>query len=395
MKKLLLIAVAGLGLLSAYNYYGFMYDLLESLTYIHTNILLQQTKSILLVLLGAFIAHIYSLYQLYSSRALFRDESDERRRIHAASALSERSPADIKILKSWVANSRGMLLYQQQLIPNNNNKSKNKAKILRGVVGICHGFGDNTTSMLMDVAIRFCREGFVVLTMDVEGHGLSDGVHGYIYDLKTTAKDYSDYFESQMALEPFKDLSLFIYGISMGGAIAFNLATLVNCNINKRVKGVILSAPMIRISEELKPPEFMTNFLIMISSIVPYAPITPTTDLIDKCFKKPEIAARARANQLAYHKQPRLQSAIAMLNAIDDIDKRMEELTVPCLIIHGDDDKVTCWKDSSLLHERAKSTDKTFKLYKDCYHELLLGGADEAQTEEIFSDITLWIRQRL
>jgi caffeoylshikimate esterase len=356
------------------------------------------------VVLGAFVHYCYSLVKLQGqARRADCDNSDARRRIHARAVLDAKDPTGVRIHKKWAPNSRGMILFQQCVVPLTNSKNKNKSSNskssdsnkFKGVIGICHGFGDHTSDMLMDVAVRFCREGFVVLMMDIEGHGLSDGIHGYLDDLKTAARDYSDYFMQELASDLLTGLPFFIYGISMGGAIAFNLVTLEDCSIKNSVKGAILSAPMIKISEELKPPEIVTKLLILVSDIIPCAPVTPTADLIDKCFKSPAIVARARNSKLSYHKKPRLKTSVAMLNAIEDIEKRMPELRHPILIIHGSDDKVTSWKDSSLLHEKCNSKDKEFKLYKDCWHELLLGGADTAQTEVIFSDIVNWIEHRL
>ncbi len=60
--------------------------------------------------------------------------------------------------------------------PNKNgdrlNASKTSSLNLKGVIGMCHGFGDHTSDLLMDAAARFCREGFVVLMMDVEVIGI-------------------------------------------------------------------------------------------------------------------------------------------------------------------------------------------------------------------------------
>ena len=148
----------------------------------------------------------------------------------------------------------------------------------------------------------------------------------------------------EMTSELLEGLPFFLYGVSMGGALSFNLVTMADCTIKKLVKGVILSAPMIKINPDFKPPDIVINSLIKITEIVPYAPITPTADLIDKCFKNPDQIARARASKLSYQGQPRLKSALACLDAIEDIESRMQELSHPCLILHGDGDQITSWK---------------------------------------------------
>lgn len=104
---------------------------------------------------------------------------------------------------------------------------------------------------------------------------------------------------------------------------------------------------------------------------------------------------RARDCVLGYHQvgKPRLQAALAMLEATEDIDKRMEDFEHPVLILHGDADVVTNPKSSQMLHDRCSSRDKTIILYKDCWHDILFGESDE-QKDKIYGDIETWINNR-
>jgi alpha-beta hydrolase superfamily lysophospholipase len=61
------------------------------------------------------------------------------------------------------------------------------------------------------------------------------------------------------------------------------------------------------------------------------------------------------------------------------------------LIMHGTDDHATVCHGSEYFYEHAGSKDKTLKLYKDHYHDLL---ADYGK-EDVISDITEWIEARL
>jgi hypothetical protein len=86
---------------------------------------------------------------------------------------------------------------------------------VRGVVGVCHGFGDHTQDTLVDLGARLASDGFAVLLMDVEGHGLSDGLHGCVHDLQTAAADLAEFFSREMGTDAYRGKPFFLYGVSM------------------------------------------------------------------------------------------------------------------------------------------------------------------------------------
>jgi acylglycerol lipase len=63
---------------------------------------------------------------------------------------------------------------------------------------------------------------------------------------------------------------------------------------------------------------------------------------------------------------------------------------LPLLILHGEADIVTDPSVSKAFYEKASSSDKKLKLYKDAYHSLLEGEPDE-MIIQVFSDIILWL----
>lgn len=59
-------------------------------------------------------------------------------------------------------------------------------------------------------------------------------------------------------------------------------------------------------------------------------------------------------------------------------------------MLHGAADQVTDPSISKLLHERAKSEDKTMKLYDDAWHCLLQGEPDDV-VKKVMKDIVTWL----
>lgn len=69
----------------------------------------------------------------------------------------------------------------------------------------------------------------------------------------------------------------------------------------------------------------------------------------------------------------------------------MELFECPLLIVHGSDDKLVPSAGSEELYRRAKSSDKTLKLYDGLYHEVL----NEPERLEVLGEIAAWLDERL
>lgn len=248
---------------------------------------------------------------------------------------------------------------------------------------------------MIDFAIRLCNDGYVVFMMDVEGHGLSDGLHGCIHDFNSVVCDLSDYFLQSLQSHRLLDKPFFLYGVSMGGALAFNLCTIPQCReLQSHINGVILSAPMVKISDKLKPPPVVIEIMRLVAKVIPLAPITPIEDILDKCFKIEKQKLRARNHALHYSMKPRLLTSLVMLQTTEDISARLSDMKHPILIVHGGADTVTCPELSKALYEKCTSKDKLIKIYPGCVHDLL-NGEEEAQVDIIYGDMLQWMNTRL
>lgn len=66
------------------------------------------------------------------------------------------------------------------------------------------------------------------------------------------------------------------------------------------------------------------------------------------------------------------------------------QVTLPLLILHGEDDSVTDPSVSKELYKRARSSDKNIIIYKDAYHSLLEGEPDD-MIIRVLTDIISWL----
>ena len=217
-------------------------------------------------------------------------------------------------------------------------------------------------------------------------------MHAYVEDLKQTADDCCTVFAKLLERKEFKKLPFFVYGESMGGAISFYVCT--SKRLAERITGVILTCPMVKVSDDLKPPEIVISFLRMLAVYFPYAPLVPVPDIMNAAFKNKDVMRRCLRCPLNYIQKPRLRTGMACIDATDDIAARMEELSHPVLILHGDADKVTCPKISQQLHDRCSSTDKTINIYPDAWHNLM-HAEPENVSKGIFRDVVEWMNDRL
>jgi acylglycerol lipase len=241
--------------------------------------------------------------------------------------------SNIDYQEKWVPNSRGALIYRQLFIP--------KAPI-KAVIGLFHGFGDHSSSQ-SSISSKFTDAGYAVVTLDHEGHGKSDGLHAHVTDLKLLAADAADVVLDEMRHQAaFANKPLFLFGESMGGAIAFHVST--SDKLKDYLKGIILSAPMVDIAPETRPSWLTEKILEQLSHLFPTLAITPLPDIASNAFKNQDLLHTIKSDPLSYRLKVRLGSALAMKNAVEEISASMHRLSCPVLILHGEEDKVRAFQ---------------------------------------------------
>ncbi|TYI68485.1 hypothetical protein E1A91_D08G091700v1 [Gossypium mustelinum] len=191
------------------------------------------------------------------------------------------------------------------------------------------------------------------------------------------------------AQEEYRDKSRFLYGESMGGAVAL----LLHKKDPSFWNGAVLVAPMCKISEKVKPHPVVVNILTKMEEIIPKWKIVPTKDVIDSAFKDPIKREVIRNNKLIYQDKPRLKTALEMLRTSISLEDGLNEVILPFFVLHGEADIVTDPEVSKALYEKASSKDKTIKLYPGMWHGLTSGEPDE-NIEIVFADITAWLDKR-
>lgn len=296
--------------------------------------------------------------------------------------LSGVQPSNVKYEEEFILSSRGVKLFTCRWLPTDREP--------KALICLCHGYAMECSIFMEDTGIRLAKAGYAVFGIDYEGHGKSGGIPGYIQSFQDIVNHSAAFFKAVAERVEYRNKSRFLYGESMGGAVAILIH---RKQPNYYWNGAVLVAPMCKIAEELKPHPVVINILRKLTTVIPTWKIVPTKDIIDLAFKEPEKREQIRRNPYVYLGRPRLRTGLELMMASMDIEQRLNQVSLPFLVLHGEEDKVTDPSVSELLYASAESCDKTLKLYPKMWHGLTYGEPPE-HTEVVFSDIIAWLDKR-
>ncbi|XP_022993725.1 caffeoylshikimate esterase-like [Cucurbita maxima] len=283
--------------------------------------------------------------------------------------------------EEFIVNSRGLKLFTCSWVP--------KTDEPKALVFLCHGYAMECSITMDSSARRLAREGYGVYGIDYEGHGKSFGLQGYVSSFDKVVDDCSSFFTSIAEKKENEKKKRYLMGESMGGAVAL----LVHRKQPDYWDGAILVAPMCKIAEDMRPNPLTISFLSKLCKLIPTWKIIPTQDIIDIAFKVPEIRKQVRENRYCYKGRPRLKTGYELLRISSELEHKLDEVSVPFLLLHGEDDRVTDKLVSKQLYDEAVSDDKTLKMYSGMWHGLLYGETPE-NIDIVFSDIIDWLEKR-
>ncbi|NQV41972.1 MAG: alpha/beta hydrolase [Candidatus Marinimicrobia bacterium] len=253
-------------------------------------------------------------------------------------------------------------------------------KDAKGVVLITHGIAEHS-GRYAHVAQSLVEAGYTAVGFDLRGHGKSSGKRNYINSFQDYLNDLQEVLNRTRSSHP--DLPLFLFGHSMGGGIV----TLFTIERNPDVKGVLLSGPSVKVSDDISP--FLQKISGVISAILPKLPVVKLDS--SDISKDPEVVNAYDEDPLNYRGGVLARTGSELLKATKTITARSQVIDLPILIMHGDTDKLSDVSGSEMLYANVSSTDKTLKIYKGLYHEIL----NEPEQDQVKADIINWLNTHL
>ncbi|MFO7850525.1 MAG: alpha/beta hydrolase [Spirochaetia bacterium] len=249
----------------------------------------------------------------------------------------------------------------------------------KGIVVISHGYAEHS-GRYEAFAHRLLAENFAVWAHDHYGHGRSEGSRALIKRIELAAVDLVTAMETASAL--YNEKPLFLYGHSMGGAIAA-LAAIENQDL---LSGIIFSAAAIRIMHTSPAPVRAVARLMRLFS--PALPLIPFH--IEHLSKSEDVIEAYRNDPLTYTGKMKVAMALEMVEAEKMLSSEaLSRIKVPVLILHGEEDKAVPPKSSRQLYELIASENKTLRFFENAYHEI----HNEECAEELYGLVSGWLRQ--
>lgn len=281
---------------------------------------------------------------------------------------------------------------------------------LRGAVFYAHGLNGHVNRATLDETCKnLAAQGFAVLTFDLAGNGHSEGLRAYVKDFEHVfqsilhfvalvmndpeADDDSDLGLSDAVLEQLRALPYFFLGESMGGMLAMyvsNRLYAMDCEWKKRHCGTVLVAPALAV----KIPSPLVVWFLQ-HAVVPLASEQLMPEAVSSS-SKPDPALAIRDGDLRVmlelddqHRFPgvglgwkqkmRWGTASAFATLYSNIEKDMQEVACPLLVLHDPDDQITSATGSRRLIELAVSKDKTLMDAPNALHDIIANRKDWAR----------------
>ena len=226
------------------------------------------------------------------------------------------------------------------------------------VLCLVHGLGEHA-GRYKDLTCQLCAAGLAVLSMDLRGHGASDGKRGHVAPRARVLGDIDDLIRKARNAWPGRPV--WLMGHSLGG----NLVLHHRLAGAEKVVGTIASSPALHLAKPFSPTLMMCMRLV--AKIAPALTIRSGLDSAGLSRNR-HIAVEYRNDPLV-HPFISLQSGIDMINAAEMILQKAAEDRGPVLLVHGSDDPI-CSVEGSRRFAALAGDCCTFREWPGMYHEL-------------------------
>ena len=250
----------------------------------------------------------------------------------------------------------------------------------RGVVLLAHGYAEHL-GRYEHVAAHLTAQGFAVYAVDHWGHGRSDGVPGFVTQFSVFTDGIELLLTKIEAAHP--DLPRFFIGHSMGGLIG--AAHLLSHQ--SHYHGAILSGPAIM------PADAPSKLMLLISRFLSrFFPKVGVLKLdANGISRDPAVVADYLGDPLVYKGKIGARLAAELFDTMADVRTRSAAITLPLLIVHGDQDSLAAPAGSHYLIDHVSSVDKTLSLYPGLFHEVF----NEPEQTHVLGEVSGWIAAHL
>lgn len=253
----------------------------------------------------------------------------------------------------------------------------------RAVISLIHGFSEHG-GRYAHMGQMLNNAGIALITIDLRGHGLSDGKRGVI-------ENYSDFYGDVDSLlnetrRQFPDVPSFLMGHSMGGGILFNYKQARDL---PQTMGYVVTAPLLVLSKPA--PEILRPLMLVLRKIVPQFSFS------QKVSGKDISTLPAEAK--AYEEDPLVHGRLSPALGLDMVDygeialEKARDWHGPLLLMHGEADQVTdC--NASIRFKAAAGEAVTLRTFENAFHEIHNDICRDTVYNEIITFVAAQIKLR-
>ena len=248
----------------------------------------------------------------------------------------------------------------------------------KAILPIVHGHGEHS-GRYNNVADWFAPRGYTVYAFDLRGHGRSQGKRGALRDFGEYREDVRAFLDLVHEAEP---APVFLAGHSLGGLIVLDYVL----RDPSRLVGVVASGPV------LSAPG-VSPFLLWLSKVLArvWPSLTLDSGLDTSALSRDPAVVEAYVNDPLVHSKGSARMANEMMGAVDWTQSHAEELALPCLIVHGSEDRLCPPGASQIFIDNVTFADKERIEYEGYFHEVY----NEPGKEQVFADIEAWMERHL
>lgn len=245
-----------------------------------------------------------------------------------------------------------------------------------GVVALVHGLGEHA-GRYGHVVARLTDAGYLVIAPDHAGHGRSGGKRMGVTDFGDFVGDLG----RVIGAVEHDDLPLYVVGHSMGGAIALTYAL----DNPDDLTGLVLSAPAVLPGEDLPP--VMVALAPILGRVAPWLPAAALP--AEGLSRDPEVVAAYQNDPLVWQGKIPAGLGGALLAALKSFPKRLPDLRVPTLVMHGERDVLANPAGATMIEELGGAPDLTVTRYPELFHELF----NEPERDEVLDEMMAWLQE--
>lgn len=261
---------------------------------------------------------------------------------------------------------------------------------MKAIVVIVHGLAEHL-GRYNYVTEKLNKAGYGVYRLDNKGHGKTEktvidgkAVDGYV-------ENFHEYMDDpniivSMAKKEHPNKKVFMLGHSMGGRIA----AIYGMKYPNQLDGQIFSGSSVKYQDKFV--EYYKNK----DKKSPFEGEKATEMIPNKLTsaicRDAAIRAQYAADPLNLNQFANKLLHEYRVGAGAYVKKHVEDYEYPTLILHGGDDRIVSKESSQWFYETIDSTDKTIKIYPNCYHEIM---NEKKEKKKVLNDIIDWLDERL